>query len=45
MFYGAEIAVCSQINKKKDMNTVSAECKFLDVKPVGTSRNRQALKG
>jgi len=39
MFYGAEVAVCSQINTKH-VNTVVAECKFLDIKPVGTLRNR-----
>jgi len=43
MFYGAEVAVCSQINTKQ------IECghniQLLNVKPVGTSRNQKALKG
>jgi len=34
MSYGAEGAVCSQINSKQ-INTVWVECQFLSVKPVG----------
>jgi len=37
MFYGAEIAVCSEINTKH-INTVWAEHTILDVKSVGSSR-------
>jgi len=35
----AQIAVCSQINTKH-VNTVWAERKLLNVKPVGASRNQ-----
>jgi hypothetical protein len=38
MLCGAEIAVCSQINKKH-INTVWTECQFLSFKPVG-ARNQ-----
>jgi len=34
MLYGAEIAVCSEINTKHN-NAVWAECHFLSFKPVG----------
>jgi len=43
MLYGAEVAVCFEINTKQ-INTVWAECKLLKVKPVGV-RNQCALKG
>ena len=43
MSYRAEVVVCSQI-KTKHINTVSAECKFSSVKPVG-ARNQWAVKG
>jgi len=44
MLYGAEIAVCSEINTEQ-INTVWAECQFLSFfKPVG-ARNQLALKG
>jgi len=33
MLYGAEVAVCSEINTKH-INTVCAECQFLSFKPV-----------
>ena len=33
MLYGAESAVCFEVNKKT--NTVWAECQFLNFKPVG----------
>ena len=42
MLYGAEFAVCSEINTKH-INTVWAECQFLSFKPVG-ARNQQAVK-
>ena len=38
MLYGAELAVCSQINTKQ-INTVWAECQCLSFKPVG-ARNQ-----
>jgi acetylglutamate kinase len=44
MLYGAEVTVCSQINTKH-INTVWQNVKLLIVKPVGASRNQQALKG
>ena len=34
MLYGAEVTVCYEINTKL-VNTVWAECTFLNVKPVG----------
>jgi hypothetical protein len=34
MLYGAEVAVYFEINTKQ-INTVWAECQFLDFKPVG----------
>jgi hypothetical protein len=36
MLYGAEDAVCSEINRKH-MNTCGKNVKFLSVKPVGAS--------
>jgi hypothetical protein len=36
MLYSAKVAVCSEINTK-DITTVGAERKFLNVKPVGAS--------
>ena len=39
MLYGAVVAVCSEISTKH-INTVWAECQFLNVKPVGVSRNQ-----
>jgi hypothetical protein len=39
MFYGAEVAVCSEKNTK-DINTVWQNLQFLNVKPVGVSRNQ-----
>jgi len=44
MLYGEEVTVCSQINTKH-INTVWQNVKLLIVKPVGASRNQQALKG
>jgi hypothetical protein len=35
MLYGAEVAVCSEINTKQ-IHTVWAYVEFLSVKPVGT---------
>ena len=44
MRYKAKVAVCSKIRTKHSMQS---EChvEFLNVKPGGTERNRQALKG
>jgi len=39
MLYGAEFAICSEINTKH-INTVWAEYQFLGFKPVGASRNQ-----
>jgi hypothetical protein len=39
MLYGAQVAVCSEINTKH-INTVWAERKLLKVKLVGASRNQ-----
>ena len=36
MLYGAEVAVCSEINTKQ-IKIVWAECQFLSFKPVGAS--------
>jgi hypothetical protein len=38
------VVVCSEINTKQ-ISTVWQNVKSLDVKPVGASRNQQALKG
>jgi len=38
MLYGAEVAVCSQINTKH-INIVWEECQFLSFKPIG-ARNQ-----
>jgi len=38
MLYGAEVAVCAEINKEQ-INTVWAECQFLSFKPFG-ARNQ-----
>jgi hypothetical protein len=38
MLYGAEVAVCSEINKKHT-NTEGENCQFLSFKPVG-ARNQ-----
>jgi hypothetical protein len=38
------VAVCSEINTKQK-NTVWQNVKSFNVKPVGASRNQQALKG
>jgi hypothetical protein len=43
MSYEAEVAVYSQINAKQMQRKQNV--KFLNVKPVGASRNKQALKG
>jgi len=40
MVYGVEVAVCSEINTKYGMGGA-----YDSVKPVGASRNQQALKG
>jgi hypothetical protein len=37
MLYGAEAAVCSEINTKQ-INTVWAECQFLSFKLVGARK-------
>ena len=42
MVYGAEVAVCSEINIKQ-INTVWAECQFFSDKPIGP-HNQKALK-
>ena len=39
MLYGAEVAICSEINTKH-INTVWQIAKFLNFRPVGASRNR-----
>jgi len=44
MLYGAEVVICSKINIKY-INSVDQNVKFLDFKPVGASRYRQALNG
>ena len=38
MLYGTEVAVCSEINTK-DINTVWQNVQFLNINPVGASRN------
>ena len=43
MLYGAEVAVCSDINIK-EMNRVWGECQFLSYEPDGPC-NQMALKG
>jgi hypothetical protein len=43
MLYGAEVAVCSEINTKHIK--CGQNVQFLNVKPVGASDNQQALKG
>ena len=43
MLYGAEVAVCCEINTKH-INILWAECQFFSFKPVD-ARNQQALKG
>jgi hypothetical protein len=42
MLYGAEVAVCYEINIKQ-INTMQAECQFFSDKPVG-EHNQRALK-
>jgi hypothetical protein len=37
MLYGAEVAVCSEINTKH-INTEGEICKFLSFKPVGAGK-------
>jgi hypothetical protein len=44
VLYEAEIAVCSEINIKY-INTVWQIVTFFNDKPVGASRDQQALKG
>jgi hypothetical protein len=44
MLYGAKVAICSEIHTKH-INTVWQNVKFLNAKPLGVSRNHQALKG
>jgi len=39
MLYGAEVALCYEINTKH-INTVEQNVKFLNFKPVGASRNQ-----
>jgi hypothetical protein len=43
MLYWAKVAVCSEINTKH-INTVWKNVIFLNVKPLGASRNQQAIK-
>jgi hypothetical protein len=43
MKYLAEVAVCSETNTKHVK--CGQNVKFLNIKPVGASRNKQALKG
>jgi hypothetical protein len=42
LLYGAEVAVCSEINLKQ-INTVWAKSQFFSDKPVG-AHNQKALK-
>ena len=44
MLHGAEVAVCSQ-NITKHLNEVWQDVKSLNFKPVGASRDQQALEG
>jgi hypothetical protein len=44
VLYGAEVAICSEINTKH-INTVWQNVKFLIVKTVGASGTKQDLKG
>jgi len=37
MLYGAQVALCSEINTKH-INTVWAECTILNFKPVGARK-------
>jgi hypothetical protein len=39
MLYGAEVAVCSEINTNKYLQC-GQNVEFLNVKPVGASRNQ-----
>jgi len=39
MLQVTQVIVCSQTNTKH-INTVWAECQYLNVKPVGASRNQ-----
>jgi hypothetical protein len=40
MLYGAKVAVCSQINTKHIYTVCRQNVKFLNVEPVGASRNQ-----
>ena len=40
MLYGAQVAVCSEINKKHINTVYEQNVKFLNVKHVGASRNQ-----
>jgi hypothetical protein len=44
MLYKAKVAVCSDIRTKQSTQS-EHHVEFLNVKPGGTQRNRQALKG
>jgi len=44
MMYKAKVAVCSEIRTKHSTQS-EHRVEFLSVKPGGTQRNRQALKG
>jgi len=44
MLYGAEFAVCSEINTKQKKTQCGQTVQFLIVTPVG-ARNQSALKG
>jgi hypothetical protein len=44
MMYKAKVAVCSDIRTKHSTQSED-HTEFLNVKPAGTERNRQALKG
>ena len=44
MLYKTKVAVCSDIRTKQSTQSERHE-EFLNVKPVGTQINRQALKG
>jgi len=44
MVYGAEVTVCFEVNKNT-LTQCGQSIQFLNVKPVGASRNESALKG
>jgi hypothetical protein len=44
MMYKSKVAVCSDIRTKHSTQS-ERHVEFLNIKPGGTERNRQALKG